>query len=243
MDLYKRLGITKHTTTSYHPQSDGVVERLNATLINSLSHLVSHTQEDWDRHLSFALLAHRTGRHSALQECPAYILYGRDLCLPVDLLLQTNFRTYDDTNNYSKDLTLRLQKTFQLVNKHLTEAAERQETFRERSSQDKGIQVGDVVYLYTPVVKPGMARKLSKLNQGPFRVVEQVTKVNYKIASITNPDQVQTVHVDRLTKVPERINFPTLQNCDLRSAEQPENDTHNYPYHLRPRDIHGFVVK
>ncbi|KAG8181115.1 hypothetical protein JTE90_029148 [Oedothorax gibbosus] len=40
LSVYEKLGIRKHTTTAYHPQSDGLVERLNATLINSLSHLM-----------------------------------------------------------------------------------------------------------------------------------------------------------------------------------------------------------
>ena len=42
------LGITRTRTTPYHPQGDGLVERLNRTLINALSKYVGPDQTDWD---------------------------------------------------------------------------------------------------------------------------------------------------------------------------------------------------
>lgn len=48
-DLGKRLGIDKTRTTAMHPQSDGMVERLNRTLEDVLSKFVSNHQRDWDQ--------------------------------------------------------------------------------------------------------------------------------------------------------------------------------------------------
>lgn len=42
------LGIRKLTTTAYHPESNGAVERLNQTIKGLLSHLVANDQRDWD---------------------------------------------------------------------------------------------------------------------------------------------------------------------------------------------------
>lgn len=69
--VYATLGISKHSTSPYHPQTDGVVEKLNGTLINSISHLVNETQTDWDRHLEFALLAHRSAIHATTGFSPS----------------------------------------------------------------------------------------------------------------------------------------------------------------------------
>ena len=46
-------------TSSYHPQTDGLVEPPNGTLIQSLSVYVSSNQRDWDEHAQSILLAYR----------------------------------------------------------------------------------------------------------------------------------------------------------------------------------------
>lgn len=208
--VYQKLGIEKHTTTAYHPQSDGVVERLNGTLIDSLSHLVDSTQVDWDRHVPFALLAHRSARHSTTKESPAFLIYGRDLRLPYSLFSDSGQPTYVDFREYAEDLLLRLQRSFSVVKDNLISAAERQEKVRDRISVCKKVNVGDLVHLFVPVVRPGVSRKLSKPNVGPFRVSRRVSPVNFEIVSIHSPGNKQVVHVDRLTKVEERLVFPTL---------------------------------
>ncbi|KMQ82063.1 hypothetical protein RF55_24313, partial [Lasius niger] len=60
VEVYKRLGINKTKTSRYHPQANGVCEKFNGTLVTALSHLVNEVQEDWCRHVPFALLAYRT---------------------------------------------------------------------------------------------------------------------------------------------------------------------------------------
>ena len=50
----------KTWTTALHPQSDGLVERLNRTLGKQLAILIAEHQRDWDTHLPFVLMAHRS---------------------------------------------------------------------------------------------------------------------------------------------------------------------------------------
>ena len=47
-EMCKLLGIHKTRTTAYRPQSDGLVERANQTLLNMLKAYVSDNQKDWD---------------------------------------------------------------------------------------------------------------------------------------------------------------------------------------------------
>lgn len=223
--VYDKLGIKKHSTTSYHPSSDGLVERANGTVINALKHLIKEKQHDWDNYIHFALLAYRTAIHSALKDTPAHLVYGRDLILPVDLIGSHARRSYADNWEYSEDLHLRLKSAFDLIKKNLINAAEKQEQYRERFVKDKGIIVGDLVMLYTPVVKPGEAKKFTIFNKGVYRVVEQTSEVNFKIIHVNNPKDNQLVHVDRLTKLPERIIFPSLPVEDLEVTQQSKGHT------------------
>ena len=74
-------------TTAYHPQTDGLVERFNATLCEGLSMYVSTHQKDWDKHLPLVLFAYRVSPNATTGESPFYLLYGREPRLPLDVTL------------------------------------------------------------------------------------------------------------------------------------------------------------
>ncbi|GBM75402.1 Transposon Ty3-I Gag-Pol polyprotein, partial [Araneus ventricosus] len=81
-ELCKLLGILKTRTTSLHPESDGLVERFNRTILNHLSLFVSRNQTDWDTQLPLFLLAYRSAEHEVTGLTPAEMLFGRTLRLP-----------------------------------------------------------------------------------------------------------------------------------------------------------------
>ncbi|KAE8899714.1 hypothetical protein PF003_g16089 [Phytophthora fragariae] len=83
--FYETLGIKKLYGAAYHPQTQGLVERFNGTLIGMLRMFVSETQSDWDLYLPRVLFAYRTSYHEALGDSPFFSLYGRDPVLPLDL--------------------------------------------------------------------------------------------------------------------------------------------------------------
>ncbi|GFV80815.1 retrovirus-related Pol polyprotein from transposon 412 [Trichonephila clavipes] len=85
--LCEILAIDKTRTTAFlHPQSDGMVERFNQTILNSLSLLVSSNQQDRDKKLPFFLLAFRSAVQETTGYFPSQMLFGRDIRLLADLL-------------------------------------------------------------------------------------------------------------------------------------------------------------
>ena len=71
-----------------HRQSDGMVERfINRTLEVQLSKFVYQHQRDWDKHIPLLVIANRTATHEMTGETPAMIIMGRNLRLPIDLLI------------------------------------------------------------------------------------------------------------------------------------------------------------
>ncbi|KRZ63045.1 Retrovirus-related Pol polyprotein from transposon 17.6 [Trichinella nativa] len=56
------FGVTKTRATAHHPQSDGLVERMNRTLLDMLAKASIDHPEDWDVYLDRTLLAYRTSR-------------------------------------------------------------------------------------------------------------------------------------------------------------------------------------
>ena len=58
-ELCELFELQRTRTTPYRPQSDGLVERFNRTLIAMLSKFCSEKHNDWDQHLPFLMCAYR----------------------------------------------------------------------------------------------------------------------------------------------------------------------------------------
>ena len=70
-EICKLLGIEKSRTTPYHPQSDGLVERFNRTLLNMLATAVTEHPFEWEYHLRRLCLAYNTAL-TPLQATPLF---------------------------------------------------------------------------------------------------------------------------------------------------------------------------
>lgn len=62
-EMCKVLQINKTRTTSYHPQSDGMIERLNRTIKDILSKYISVNQTDWDKFIDEIVFAYNSTIH------------------------------------------------------------------------------------------------------------------------------------------------------------------------------------
>ncbi len=71
------IGTDHRMTSAYHPQSNGLVERLNQTVQNILLKLVNHHQNNWDELLDPALFAIRTSRQKSTKYTPFEVMFNR----------------------------------------------------------------------------------------------------------------------------------------------------------------------
>ncbi len=102
------VGIRKTRTTPLHPQSDGMVERMNRTLEAQLSMFVQQHQQDWDQHIPSLMLPYRSAVHDSTKSSPARLMLGRELKLPIDLLLSRPEEQHCATT-YAQTLQKRLE--------------------------------------------------------------------------------------------------------------------------------------
>ena len=67
----------KHSVSSaYHPQTNGLDERFNQTLINTLKKVVDASKEDWDEHLPAALYAYHISIQASSKYTPFVLMYN-----------------------------------------------------------------------------------------------------------------------------------------------------------------------
>ena len=115
--LMQTWGIKSHFTTTYHPESNGLVERFHRRLKESMIALGSDEPNDWFWRLPCSLLAIRTTLKPDLGASPADIVYGEGLAVPGTLLSSqppTEEQQAEERPNFLNNLRLevaRLQPT------------------------------------------------------------------------------------------------------------------------------------
>lgn len=80
----RRLECRHLTTTAYPSQTNGLVERMNQTLVQALSKIVrgKNDKHNWDKYLTAAFLAVRTTPNETMKFSPALLLYGLEMRTP-----------------------------------------------------------------------------------------------------------------------------------------------------------------
>ena len=84
-----QLQIDKSRMTPYHPQSDGLVERFNRTLVNMLATCTQKHPFDWETHVKKMCMAYNSSVQSSSGYSPFYLMFGRRPRIPVDILCGT----------------------------------------------------------------------------------------------------------------------------------------------------------
>ena len=131
------LGITQLPTSGGHPQTDGMVERLNRTLKQMLTKVVSKGGKDWDKLLGPILLAYRTAPHTSTGESPFTLLYGRDARVPtsLDFYHPTISMPVLETD-YARELFKELKQARQLAQKTIEKSQGQQKVQYDKGAKD-----------------------------------------------------------------------------------------------------------
>lgn len=174
-ETLETLNISHVTTSFYHPQSNAKVERFHRTLNDVLSKMVDGNTNSWDLFLNQALAAVRFNISESSKFSPYFLLYNRDVVLPIDNLLQPR-RKYQGEETHKIALEHQ-HKTFMLVHRHLKQAKRRQTKYADKKSKSVEFSVGDPVY-YKNYQK---TNKLQNNWRAYFRIIEQKGPVSFII--------------------------------------------------------------
>ena len=170
-ELANLLGIKKVKTTAYHPQCDGLVERLNQTILRMLSKHVAENQKDWDLWLPCVLLAYISAKQSSTGQSPFRLMYGREARLPADVAMGQPEEPVRLTTEFVANLERKQQLERELVETQVTASQERQ-VRNARTSADIVYEKGDYVWLHHAALSPGLSQKLGSPWRGPYRVLK-----------------------------------------------------------------------
>nr|GEU87768.1 putative reverse transcriptase domain-containing protein [Tanacetum cinerariifolium] len=164
--LQNALGTNLDMSTVYHPQTDGQSERTIQTLEDMLRACAIDFGKGWVNHLPLVEFSYNNSYHASIKAAPFEALYGRK----------------DDRENSS--IKPRMQATH-----------DRQKSYADLKRKAMEFQVGDKVMLkvspWKGVVSFGKREKLNPRYVGPFKVLEKIVKVAYKLEL---PEELSRVH-------------------------------------------------
>jgi len=227
MNLCKILEVKKLTTVPYHPQSDGLTERFNRTLISMLASSVNDQNDEWDILLPFIVFAYNTAIQSSSGQVPFEMIYGRRPMLPIDNVLRQS-ANLEKNDSYGMMAT---KRRMQLVQKLATEcsanAKRKQKHYYDQKSKNIQFDEHQPVWLINSRRPKGVDGKLEPHWIGPYVIVRQVSPVNYVIRPMSIQAPERTVHCNQLRlyySSPEMNS--EAENFDKEAVENSTEDGH-----------------
>lgn len=217
-EVCRLVNTEKVNTTAYHPQTDGLVERFNGTLVQSISMYVSSNQRDWDEHLQSVLFAYRVSPSETTGESPFYLLYGREPRLPMDVSLLAPSDLSPSIAAQRARIVQHIEEAQELARTNIQSAQQRMKLHYDQTATTHEFELGQKVWVYTPKTRKGLSRKLLHTWHGPYRIIKKLSPAHYLLRTATNNRVTTTVHVNRMK--------PYFDPNDRPIQGPPDDDIH-----------------
>lgn len=197
-ELLRLCGCQYRHSTPYHPQTNGLTERTNRTIINMLSMYVAADHKNWDAVLPFVTYAFNTAKHEVTGYTPFFLLYARHPQSFLDTILP-----FSTNENASVAQTLcRAEEARRLARLRTLSAHARAKDRYDAKHPPVTFATGDLVWLWTPVRKKGLCQKFLSKYSGPFVITQCLSDITYAVAKVTAQNRrsrkTQIVHIARL---------------------------------------------
>ena len=175
MDKFK---INHLLSTPYHPQTNGLVERFNKTLCESLARL-SLRNNDWDLYIAPTLFAYRTTKHNTTQIEPFFLVYGRNARLPIDQHEKENLQVEHD---HIQQIVDQLPITRAAAKERIGHAQVKQKNKHDvKVHKPQGFEIGNKVLYFNVTLDHSHSGKFKPKWKGPFVIHQQLPNGAYKL--------------------------------------------------------------
>ncbi|GJS78638.1 putative reverse transcriptase domain-containing protein [Tanacetum coccineum] len=193
------LGTNLDMSTAYHPQTDGQSERTIQTLEDMLRACAIDFGKGWVNHLPLVEFSYNNSYHASIKAAPFEALYGRKCRSPVC------WTEVGEAQLLGPELIQETTDKIIQIKQKMQAARDRQKSYADLKRKPMEFQVGDKVMLkvspWKGVVRFGKRGKLNPRYVGPFKVLEKVGEVAYKLELPEELSRVHnTFHVSNLKK-------------------------------------------
>ena len=151
-------------------------------------------------------MAYRATPQESTGFSPNFLMFGRELAMPMDVMIPLPEDTNEDQAQYAAKLRERLEYAYELARNTLRRTVERQKRLYNERVFGTPIQRGDIVWVALKTKRKGVSPKLQPKWKGPSLVIEKLNEVIAKVQ--LTPRKIVNLHVDM------------LKPCELRHVPQ-----------------------
>jgi hypothetical protein len=175
----KSIGTKTNFSTSFHPQSNGLAERMNQVLISYLRAFCNYEQDNWFDMLPMGEFSHNNSTSASTDASPFYLNSGY------------NPRMDDFTPTAVPSATFRLEELQDARIEASTMLANAQQRYKANADTSRGtdlpFSVGDKVWLNRDNIRSlRQKNKLDHRRIGPFSITEEIGNNAYKLSLPTS---------------------------------------------------------
>ena len=182
------LKIKHIKTTSFHPQSNGNIERMHSTLGNLIKTSINENNNEWDENIKFISFAINSTTNQTTGYTPFELTFGRLPNIPSEVENSPNLTYQDLIRKWKRKHEENLQKAKERIQVELEKTKKR---------LDEGITRTHPLYKTGDLVKILNNTKTNKLEQywkGPYEVIDYLNNNNLRIR---NKEKILRVHIDQ----------------------------------------------
>ncbi|KAK4287334.1 hypothetical protein Pmani_039592, partial [Petrolisthes manimaculis] len=217
--VMRQLNITQVSSTAYHPQSQGTIERFHQTLKSMLRKHCEDYQKEWDKSLPYVLFAIREVPNESLGFSPFELLFGHNVKGPLRLVKEKWLEESNERGllKYVTDVKLRLKRAWELAECNLKKAQTGMKVWYDRKARVRIFKPGDEILLLLPVQGQPLAGRF----QGPYRIVKKLSDVNYVVETPDKRKSRRICHVNMIKLYYRRENPVAVINvCSMDEEDE-----------------------
>jgi transposase InsO family protein len=193
-EMCRRMHISKSRTLTYHPQSNGAVERLNRSLLTMLRALCVDKPKTWDDYVGQAMFAYNSSPHRSTGVTPYLLMHGEEARLPAELVTGSP-RKAESPSVFVQRMVRRMATASAAAQQATSKAQKRAKDYYDANVNSQLYKVGQIVYIVKKFFPRGWS-KLSAKWEGPCTVLD----VRNVQALVLCPDKkTKWVHHNRLS--------------------------------------------
>ena len=220
--LMSALGCTIAMSSGYHPQTDGQTERTNRTLEEMLRAYCGEPeqQQRWEEFLPIVEFRYNDLVAGATGHSPFFLNYGQHPHTPATLLAGDTHATAYEVPPGVEEYVHKILAAEKLARENMFRAQENAKAYYDSFRTQPTFGVGDLVYVSAHSLPPNRrGSKLSPLRFGPFKILQAVGSVAFKLDTPATWSVHNVFHVSALAHAdPTRQRLP-VEVLDIRAAK------------------------
>ena len=191
-EMCKILGIKQLQTMPYHPQTNGLVERLHQMIMHMIRKMGEDKKANWPSHLAEIAHAYNTTHSTVTGYSPHYFMFWHRPRLPVNFYFPTvggseapmTEALAKHVDDYVASVWERLRTTLQEAQVQSTAEACQQKQYYDRKIGAVNLKPGNLILVKADAFK-GERKIKDRLEEETWEVVHQITTdvPSYKVTN------------------------------------------------------------